>query len=104
MLSQTRAVLRQKKKIEKAARARRSNELSSLKKKTEYRARLFDELRHVEVLLQFNEINSVIITVNDNMLSAFTEAIYSDELANYEITQLENAPNKFRIRERQINL
>jgi hypothetical protein len=104
MLKQTRAVLRQRKKIEKAARARRTNELSTLKRKTEYRARLFDELRHVEILLQFPEINSVIISVNDNMLSAFTESIYSDELANYEITQLENEPNKFKIRERQINL
>lgn len=104
MLKQTRAVLRQRKKIEKAARVRRTNELSALKRKTEYRARLFDELRHVEALLQDNDVDSVIITVSDKMLSQFTESLYSDELANYEITQLENEPNKFRLRERQINL
>lgn len=79
-------------------KARRKNEINTLKKKSVYRARLFDELKHVEVILQDPDVDAVKITVNDRMLSQFNSSIFTEDLASYEVQQVEGDANSFYIR------
>lgn len=79
-------------------KARRKNEINTLKKKSVYRARLFDELKHVEVILQDPDVDAVKITVNDRMLYQFNSSIFTEDLASYEVQQVEGDANSFYIR------
>lgn len=102
-MSRTSEVIKNKNKVEKARKARRRNEIANLKNTSAFRARLYDELQHLEVILQDNDVDAAIITVPDKALSMFTTAIYSEDLAGYNIEQVENQPNKFYIRRKFIS-
>lgn len=91
-------VIRNKNKVEKAHRARRKNEMLSLRDKSAFKAKLHDELRHVEAVLDSNEVESVVITVPDKFMYQFNSAIYGEDLAGYDIMQSTEAPNKFYIK------
>ena len=97
-MSRTSEVLKNRNKIEKARKARRKNEIVSLRNRSAFKAKMYDELKHIEVVLQDENVNAVIVTVPDRMISAFTEAIYSEDLAGYDIQQVDNEPNQFFIR------
>lgn len=97
-MSRTSEVLKNRNKIEKARKARRKNEIVSLRNRSAFKAKMYDELKHIEVMLQDENVNAVIVTVPDRMISAFTEAIYSEDLAGYDIQQVDNEPNQFFIR------
>ena len=97
-MSRTSEVLKNRNKIEKARKARRKNEIISLRNRSAFKAKMYDELKHIEVVLQDENVNAVIVTVPDRMISAFTEAIYSEDLAGYDIQQVDNEPNQFFIR------
>ena len=79
-MSQIRDTIKNKNKIEKARRARRKNEISTLRSKSIYKATLYDELKHVEIILQDPDINAVIIDIPDSSMSQFSNAIYSEDL------------------------
>lgn len=102
-MSRTSEVIKNKNKVEKARKARRQNEIINLKTKSAFKARLYDELRHLEIVLQDNDIDAVVITVPDKALSMFTTAIYSEDLAGYNIEQVEDQSNKFYIRRKFIS-
>lgn len=97
-MSRTSDVIKNKNKVEKARKARRKNEMLTLKNKSAFKAKLYAELNHVEVILNDPDIDAVIITVPDKSLTQFTAAIYAEDLAGYEITQVENQTNQFYIR------
>jgi len=97
-MSQIRDTIKNKNKVEKARKARRKNEIQTLRRKSIYKATLYDELKHIEIILQDPDINAVIITVPDANMSQFSNAIYSEDLAGYDIEQLPNESNKFYIR------
>jgi uncharacterized protein YpuA (DUF1002 family) len=98
MLDRTINVFKNKNKVEKAMKARRKNELVSLKKRSAYKAKLYDELKHIEVILQDNDVDAVKITVPDNQLAQFSASIYAEDLASYDVTQVEGDANSFFIR------
>lgn len=103
MFSRTREVLKNKNKVEKALKARRKNEMISLRMKSAFKAKLYNELKHVEVILQDEDIDAVLVTVPDKLMSMFSTAIYSEDLASYEVTQVEGESNEFFIRRKFIS-
>lgn len=98
MLERTREVYRNKNKLDKALKARRKNEMLNLKNKSAFKAKLYDELKHIEIILQDPSIEAVQVTVPDKVLSQFSTAIYSEDLASYDVTQVEGESNMFLIK------
>lgn len=103
MLNRTREVIKNKNKVEKALKARRKNEMISLRSKSAFKAKLYNELKHIEVILQDTDVDAVIITVPDRLMSMFSTAIYSEDLASYDIAQVDGESNKFFIRRKFIS-
>lgn len=98
MLGRTINVVRNKHKVDKALQARRKNELLNLKQQSAYKARLYDELKHVEVMLQDPDVDAVIVEIPPKMLPQFSAAIYAEDLASYDVRQVDDQANKFYIR------
>ena len=88
--------------IEKTQRARRKEELKGYKDKASYKASLRDELDRVSALLDISDLNGIVIKIPQKMLPKFSEAIYSEELTEYEVTQIEGKSDEFIIRYRLI--
>ena len=101
-MSKIAEVLSNKNRTEKTQRARRREETLRLKNNNTYKASLYDEMRHIDALLNSREVESVIIKVTDEQMIRFSEAIYSEELSAYEIEQVPNEPDQFIIRQRLI--
>ena len=68
-MSRTSEVLKNKNKVEKARRSRRKNEINSLRSISAFKAKLYDELKHIEVILQDENIESVVIYVPDRYMA-----------------------------------
>ena len=101
-MSRTIDVIRNKNKIEKSKRERSKKEMDLLRTKTAFKARLYDELKHIDVILEDDNIQSIVIEIPDKSLPVFMESLYSEELANYDIEQDEKSPNRFRISKKLI--
>ena len=101
-MSRVSEVLKNKNRVEKSQKARRKEEINSLRGASEFKAKLYDELKKIDILLNSDEIESVIITIPDIFLARFGEAIYSEDLAEYDIQQVEGVPNQFYVRHRLI--
>lgn len=93
-------VIKNKNKVEKIRRARRKDEIIRLRSKTAFKAKLYDELKHIDILLDSDEIEAVIIEVPDTMQSEFGAALYSEDLIGYEIQQVDGEANKFYVRKK----
>ena len=102
-MSRISEVLKNKNKVERNRRARRRTEITRLREQTAFKARLYDELKHVDIILDDKDVDAVIITVPDNVQQYFSKALYSDDLVGYDIRQVENTPNKFYIRKKFIS-
>lgn len=103
-MSRTLDTIKNKNKVEKARKARRKNEMMSLRDRSAYKARLYDELKHIEVILNDKDIDAVILTVPERFMSAFSNAIYSEDLAGYNIEQVEGEARQFYIRHKCIDI
>lgn len=97
-MSRTSTVIKNRNKVEKSRKARRKNEMQLLRDKSAFKAKLYDELKHVEVMLKDSDVDAVVITVPDKVLAQFSASIYSDELSGYDIEQVDGQPNQFYIR------
>lgn len=95
-------VIKDKNRIERLRVRKHREELDKLKSNAVFRANLKSNMRKVELLLNNSEVDSIIIEVLDNYLGQFGEAIYSDDLSDYDIKQVENEPNKFYIKKKYI--
>ncbi|MEE1072226.1 MAG: hypothetical protein U0L26_07540 [Cellulosilyticum sp.] len=101
-MSRTSEVIKNKNKVEKSRKARRKNEMLTLRNRSAFKAKLYDELKHVEVILSDSDIDAVIVTIPDRALTEFTASIYSEDLAGYDIQQVEGQSNQFYIRRKYI--
>ena len=101
-MSRTSEVLKNKNKTEKARKARRKTEIASLRSRSAFKARLYADLKHIDVILEDSDVDAVIITVPDKSLAMFNTALYSEDLVGYNIEQSEDNPNKFYIRRKYI--
>lgn len=96
-MSMVKDVLASKKKISQLTTARNKEKVISLRKGTAFRARLSDELKKLDALFESDEIASVIIEVPTDRLALFTEAMYSEDTAEFAISQVDGEPNKFKV-------
>lgn len=103
-MSRIAEVIKNKNKAQRNAKARRQAEISSLRADAIFKAKLHDELRLIDRLLDDNEVECVVITIPEKSFSMFTLAIYSDELAEYNIEQSDSDPNKFIVKRKYINI
>lgn len=101
-MSRITEVIKNKNKVERIRRARRKEELNSLKMDSAFKARLYDELKKIDILLEKEEIESVVIEIPDMFIAKFGAAIYSEDLAEYDVQQVDGAPNKFHVRRKFI--
>jgi hypothetical protein len=95
-------VLKNRDRVEKTQKARRKEEINSLRVNSAFKARLYDELKKIDMLLDSDEIDSVVITIPDEFLAKFGEAIYSEDLAEYDIQQVDGVPNQFYVKHKFI--
>lgn len=100
-MSKTIQVLKNKNKREKQARNTRTQELRSMQLDSEYRAKLYNVMSDIEVLLSDDEVERVRITIPEEHLSKFMKAIYGEEMALYEIIQVKE--NVFDIGRKIVN-
>ena len=100
--SMIRQVIKNRNRVERMQRARRTEELQSLKNEAMFKAKLYDELKYIDVLLDSDEIGSIVIEVPDTYLAKFGAAIYSEDLAEYEIKQVKDTPNQFYVRKKYL--
>lgn len=96
-MSMIKDVLASKRKISQLTTSRNREQVSSLRKRTAFRARLSEELKKLDVLFDSQEINSIVIEVPTDKLALFTEAMYSEDTAEFAISQVDGEPNKFRV-------
>lgn len=101
-MSRVSEVIKNKNRVERTQKARRKEELNSLRVRSAFKARLYDELKKIDILLDSDEIESVIIAIPETFMSQFGEAIYSEDLAEYDIQQVEGSPNLFHVRHKFI--
>lgn len=97
-MSRTGDVIKNKNKVEKSRKIRRKNEMLNLRNRSAFKAKLHDELKHVEVILQCADVDAVVITVPDKFSYQFGAAIYAEDLAGYDIEQVEGKPDQFYVR------
>lgn len=93
-------VIKNKNRVEKMQRERRKEEIFTLKEVSAFKAKLYDELKYIDVLLDSKEVDSVVITVPDLYLAKFGAAIYSEDLAEYDISQVEGTSNQFYVKKK----
>lgn len=102
-MSRIKDVIKNKNKVERARKALRRNEMMSLRDTSAFKAKLYDELQHVEVILSDSNVDAVSIFVPDKFMNLFSTAIYSEDLAGYDVSQVENESNLFLIRRKFIS-
>lgn len=95
-------VLKNKNRIEKSQRARRKEELTNLKSQASFKASLSDEMKYIDSLLDSDEVDSITIKVPEKLITKFGEAIYSEELSGYDISQVPGEPDLFNVRYKAI--
>lgn len=100
-MSRTSEVLKSKNRIEKMQRARRRDEIALLRKQSTFKAKLYEEMSKVGILLKSCEVECIVITVEEEFISAFNTAIYTEDLAEYNVQQIDT--NTFGIRRKQVN-
>lgn len=101
-MSRISETLKNKNKIEKARKTRRKNDMLTLRDKSAFKAKLYDELKHVEAILRDDTVEAVVVTVPDKFLSQFSTAIYTEDLAVYDVKQVANKANEFYIRRKYL--
>lgn len=101
-MSQISEVLKNKNKVEKAQRERRKANMAELRSSSAFKAALHDELKKIAVILEDEDVESVIIEVPDDLLAKFTGAIFK-EVNDFEFIQVEGEPNKFEVRDKLLS-
>lgn len=98
-MSRISEVIKNKDKIAKLDRQRRQNDLNSLRSDAAYKARLSEDLKMVNLILNDPDVDAVAVKVPNKYLPNFSRAIYAEDLAEYDINQLEeDDANTFVIR------
>jgi len=95
-------VLKEKNKLTNKARNKRQDRLADMRIDSIYRAKLVIGMDEVDKILNDNDIQSVVISVDNKNINRFMSAIYRQEMAAYDITQLKE--DEFRVERKQIYL
>ena len=103
-MSRVTQVLKNKNKVEKLRKARRRAELNSLRDNSAFKAKLYDELQHLELILGDNDVDAVVIEVVGKYMNLFSTAIYSEDMAGYTVQQSESNPSQFIIKRKLVSI
>ena len=103
-MSQLTEVLKNKNKLQKLIKERRKSEMIKLQEVTAFRARLYEELKKIDMLFDSDKVASVKIRVPEKLLSVFTDTIYSGDLVGYDISQVDGSSTDFIIEKKIIHL
>ena len=101
-MSRVSQVLKNKNKIEKARKARRKSEMLTLRDRSAFKAKLYDELKHIDVIFEDSDVETIVLNVPDRALAQFNTAIYSEDLAGYDVEQSAENPNEFYIKRKYV--
>lgn len=82
---------------ERVRAERRKAESKDVSKSVDFRSGIAASLKDIRCLLEQEGVKSVIIDIDEAHLPLFNEALYSHELAGYEIQQDPQIANRFRI-------
>lgn len=84
-MSQLAHVIREKNRIEASARKKREQDMQEVKKDTAYRAKMYDDMQAVRVAFRDPNVESIVIKVPEQYMVQFMKAVYSDEMAEYNV-------------------
>lgn len=84
-MSRLSQVIKEKNRLEKAEKKRRQMELQDVRQDTAYRAKLYDEMQAVKVMLDDPDVEAVYIEIPERYVTLFARAAYSDEMAEYTL-------------------
>lgn len=82
---------------ERVRAERRRAESKDVSKSVDFRSGIVASLKDIRCLLDQEGVKSVLIDVDEAHLPLFNEALYSHELAGYDIQQDPQHPNRFSI-------
>lgn len=82
---------------ERVRAERRRAESKDVSKSVDFRSGIVASLKDIRCLLEQEGVKSVIMDVDEAHLPLFNEALYSHELAGYDIQQDAQVANRFRI-------
>lgn len=100
-MSRILSVLKNKNSIEKRDKQRRREELNNLRTEAAFRARLHDDMKIIDLILSDEAVDHVIIEVPKASTTKFMRAIYGEEMAQYNIIQLNE--QRFEIGRKMVN-
>ena len=100
-MSRISTVIKNKNRIEKEYRKKRNDDISSIRADAMYRNKLNEELKYIKLILEDEEVKSIIITIDERLVSHFLKVMSGEELAEYTILQEDNT--HFRIGRKVIN-
>jgi len=75
--------------LEKKYKQRKQEEVADLRMESAYRAKLHDELKIIDILLDNERIKTINIKIPKEHITKFTRALYSEELVPYNIIQID---------------
>lgn len=82
---------------ERVRAERRKAENKDISKSVDFRSGIVASLKDIRCLLEQEGVKSVIIDIDEAHLPLFNEALFSHELAGYDIQQDPQIANRFRI-------
>ena len=102
-MSRISEVIKNKNKMTKALKEKHKREMSTLRDKSAYKAKLYNELKHIDVILEEADVESVVIKIPDNLLAQFNSAIFSEDLVGYDVVPCKDDPTKFYVKRKYVS-
>ena len=84
-MSQLAHVIRERNRIETAARKRHEQEMKDVRQDTAYRARMYEDMQAVRVAFMDPAVDSVTIQVPEKYMVQFMKEVYGDEMAEFNV-------------------
>ena len=101
-MSRTMNVIRNKNKREAEEKLNRKQGLEDMRLEAAFRAKLSSDMQCIDVMLEDDDVEAVIVTIPAKYISQYQKAIYSEEMAGYEIKQLD--ADKFEVGRKILDL
>jgi len=89
MLERTKAVIVSKNKVEKEEKERRALLERTTRAEEAYRAKLYENMKAVEFILNDGSVAGVTVGVPAEFITRFMRAIYEEEMQEFNIKQIE---------------
>lgn len=90
-MSQIISILKNKNRVERRNKQRRMEELQELKLDAAFRSRLHEDMKVLDVIFGDESVEKVIVEVPKSHISRFQKAIYTEEMAQYSVKQIDES-------------